>query len=79
MPNITHHIISNYHQTFAFSGRKTLHGHYECWVKNLNRLRQMLFDSNGQIREAGREEIIKYTDKTMRSSYGDYDLMVTHT
>ena len=79
MPNITHHVISNYHQTFVISGRKTLHGHYECWVKNLNRLRQMLFDSNGQIREAAREEIIKYTDKIMRSSYGDYDLMVSHT
>ena len=59
-------------------GRKTLHSHWQVWVKELNqKLRDQLFDKNEDERAAARKEFCEYIDQVMSASYGP-DLIVTH-
>jgi hypothetical protein len=61
------------------AGRKTLHGHWLCWVPLLQKLRDMLFHVNNTLKEEARGEFVRYADKIMSSSFGDFDLELTHS
>jgi hypothetical protein len=61
------------------AGRKTLHGHWLCWVRLLQKLRDMLFHANNTLKEEARGEFVRYADKIMSSSFGDFDLELTHS
>ena len=60
------------------TGRKTLHGHWLLWIKNLSKLREMLFHHNKEAQEAARKEFIAYIDSVMSASYTDNALRVEY-
>ena len=60
-------------------GRKTLHRHWQIWVKELNQdVRDALFLKDDDKREKARSGFCRHIDAVMSASYGP-DLTVTHT
>ncbi|KAL7451819.1 hypothetical protein ACHAWC_004215 [Mediolabrus comicus] len=66
-----------YSRTDEEQGRKTLHSHWQIWVKNFNRTRDALFHTDESKRRAARDALISYIDKVVCASYGT-DFVVTH-
>jgi len=66
-----------YSRTDEEQGRKTLHSHWQIWVKNFNRTRDALFHTDDRKRKAARDALISYIDKVVCASYGT-DFVVTH-
>ena len=59
-------------------GRKTLHRHWQIWVKELNKtLRDCLFDRNATKRQDARKTFCRYIDNVISACYGP-DLSITH-
>lgn len=58
--------------------RKSLHSHFTLWVKDFNKMRDMLFHEDEEKRERARELMLKYVDKVMCASYGD-DFKMLHS
>ena len=55
-------------------GRKTLHAHILIWIKDLSTVRNLLFSDDDDIRDKAKNEIIRYVDKVMCSSYGSLNI-----
>ena len=55
------------------AGRKTLHGCWLLWVKNYQRLREILFNHNKSVQAAARKRFTKYVDLVMSSSLASFD------
>jgi hypothetical protein len=52
-------------------GRKTLHRHWQVWVKELDmKLRQDLFHSDAMTRRCARARLQKYVDQIMSTTFG---------
>eukprot|EP00986_Skeletonema_menzelii_P013820 scaffold8448_cov188-Skeletonema_menzelii.AAC.1 len=66
-----------YSRTDEEQGRKTLHSHWQIWIKDFNKCRSALFDSDNSIKKSAREALISYIDKVVCASYGT-DFVVTH-
>src|SRR6056300_2106884 len=66
-----------YSRTDEEQGRKTLHSHWQIWVKNFNKTRDALFHTDDRKRKAARDALISYIDKVVCASYGT-DFVVTH-
>ena len=52
-------------------GRKILHGHMLIWIKNFNKLQDLLYHPDESIRKKALQELQKYIEKILSSSYGD--------
>ena len=61
-------------RTIEEQGRGTLHDHLCLWVENFQTLRKLLFHENKDIKTKAREEMLKYAEKIMSSSYGDLEI-----
>ena len=57
-------------------GRKTLHGHILVWIKDFNILRNLLFHEDQGIRKEAKNEMLKYVENVMNSSYGGLHISV---
>ena len=55
-------------------GRKTLHAHILIWIKYFSTVRNLLFSYDDEIRVKAKNEIIRYVDKVMCSSYGSLNI-----
>ena len=55
-------------------GRGTLHGHFLLWVTNFALLRKMVQDKNDTVKASAKQEYMKYINKVMSASYGDFSL-----
>ena len=66
-----------YSRTDEEQGRKTLHSHWQVWIKNFNKCRDALFHSDKEKRKMARDALISYIDKVVCASYGT-DFVVTH-
>ena len=52
-------------------GRKTLHRHWQVWVKELDmKLRQNLFLNDAKIKSSSRDKLQKYVDQIMSTTFG---------
>ena len=59
-------------------GRKTLHRHWQIWVKELNQtLRDCLFDRDATRRQDSRKTFCQHIDDIISACYGP-DLSITH-
>ena len=59
-------------------GRKTLHRHWQIWVKELNKtLRDCLFDRDATKRQDARKTFCQHIDNIISACYGP-DLSITH-
>ena len=58
-------------------GRKTLHGHWLLWVRNINEIREALHSKDPAQREAARQSFLKYVDKVICAHY-DSEFVVDH-
>jgi len=58
-------------------GRKTLHCHWQIWIKDFNKCRDALFDQDDTKRRDARKALVSYMDKVICASYGT-DFIVTH-
>ena len=59
-------------------GRKTLHSHWQIWIKELNpKLRTQIFDKNEETRLKAKNEFIGIVDKLLHTSFGP-ELKVVH-
>ena len=60
-------------------GRKTLHSHWQAWVKELcQKLRDQLFSNDEAKKAAARKRFNQLIDNLLHTSYGP-DLKVEHT
>jgi hypothetical protein len=50
-------------------GRTSLHGHIILWILNYLNLQQNLFSTDANVRERSREEVIKYLDQVLSSTF----------
>ncbi|MFN9654790.1 MAG: AAA family ATPase, partial [Dolichospermum sp.] len=50
-------------------GRTSLHGHIILWILNFLNLQQNLFSTDANVREKSREEVIKYLDQVLSSTF----------
>ena len=66
-----------YSRTDEEQGRKTLHSHWQIWVKDFNKIRDALFQSDDRKKKAARDALISYINKVVCASYGT-DFVVTH-
>ena len=66
-----------YTRTDEEQGRKTLHSHWQIWIKDFNKCRAALFDRESSIQKSAREAMVSYIDKVICASYGT-DFVVTH-
>jgi len=66
-----------YSRTDEEQGRKTIHSHWQIWVKDFNKCRDALFHSDKEKRKMAREALISYIDKVVCASYGT-NFVVTH-
>ena len=55
--------------------RLTLHGHLIIWIERFNKLRDLLFHSDMQVRIEARKQIVQYFEKIGQATLGD--LIVT--
>ncbi len=52
-------------------GRKTLHRHWQIWVKELDmKLRQNLFHNDAKTKQDARDRLQKYVDQIMSTTFG---------
>ncbi len=59
-------------------GRKTLHRHWQIWVKEINQtVRNCLFHENVTIRDEARKTFCNQMDNVITVSYGE-ELCITH-
>jgi hypothetical protein len=59
-------------------GRKTLHCHWQIWVKEINKtLRNCLFHEDDTLRYIARKTICKQIDNVITASYGT-EFCITH-
>jgi hypothetical protein len=59
-------------------GRKTLHHHWQIWVKEINKtLRNCLFHEDDTIRDIARKTFCKQIDNVITASYGS-EFRITH-
>ncbi len=59
-------------------GRKTLHRHWQIWVKEINQtVQNCLFHEDITIRDRARKTFCKQIDSVITASYGE-DLCITH-
>ena len=59
-------------------GRKTLHRHWQIWIKEMNQtLRNALFDNNPITMMEARKTFLEIVDSTINTSYGP-QLFITH-
>ena len=59
-------------------GRKTLHRHWQIWIKEMDQpLRNALFDNNPITMKQSRETFIKFIDNNINASFGT-QLVITH-
>jgi hypothetical protein len=59
-------------------GRKTLHHHWQIWVKEINKtLRNCLFHEDDTIRDSARKTFCKQIDNVITASYGS-EFCITH-
>jgi hypothetical protein len=59
-------------------GRKTLHRHWQIWVKELSQtLRNSLFHQNVEIKDKARRKFCGIIDKVVCASYGQ-EVCITH-
>ena len=59
-------------------GRKTLHRHWQIWVKELNQsVRDYLFHKDTKTRTDARKAFLKHIDNVICANYGS-DLHITH-
>ena len=61
-------------RTIEDQGSGTLHDHLCLWVENFQILQKLLFHENKDIKTKAREEMLKYVEKIMSSSYGDLEI-----
>ena len=66
-----------YSRTDEEQGRKTLHSHWQIWVRDFNKTRNALFHSDDSKRRAARDALVSYIDHVVCASYGT-DFVVTH-
>ena len=66
-----------YSRTDEEQGRKTLHSHWQIWIKDFDRCRSALFHRESSNKKSAREAMVSYIDKVIRASYGT-DFVVTH-
>jgi len=66
-----------YARTDEEQGRKTLHSHWQIWIKNFNRCRNALYANDEMIRYQARVALLKYVDNVISTSYST-DFTVTH-
>jgi hypothetical protein len=52
-------------------GRGTLHSHWIIWIRGYSWVRSMLFHPNPEKRRAAKEEMLRYINKIMTSTYGN--------
>jgi hypothetical protein len=58
--------------------RKTLHGHWQIWIKEMNQiLRNALFDNDHKTRSQARKKFKNFIDESMSASF-DAELVITH-
>ena len=58
--------------------RKTLHGHWQIWIKEMNQiLRNALFDNDPKTRSQARKKFNNFIDESMSASF-DAELVITH-
>ncbi len=50
-------------------GQTSLHGHIILWVLNYHNLQQKFFSSDENVRKRCHEELIKYLDKVLCSTF----------
>ena len=58
--------------------RKTLHSHWLLWSKRLAKMRNDLFDDDGNMNETARKKFCARIDQVMSSSYTDNEWTVEH-
>ena len=58
--------------------RKTLHSHWLLWSKRLAKMRDELFDDDGNMNETARKNFCARIDQVMSSSYTDNEWTVEH-
>ena len=58
-------------------GRKTLHSHWQIWIKDFGKCRDKLFDSDKNNRNSARKVLIAYVNSVICASYST-DFVVTH-
>ena len=58
-------------------GRKTLHGHWNCWVHGFETIRKHFFSRDLVKRNEARDEFLQYVKKVMSATYG-YSIKVSH-
>ena len=52
-------------------GRKTLHHHWQVWVKELDmKLRQDLFHNDAKTKQGARDKLQKYVDQIISTTFG---------
>ena len=70
-------ILEAWARTDEEQGRKTLHGHWLLWVRNINEIREALHSKDLAQREAARQSFLQYVDKVICAHY-DSDFVVDH-
>ncbi len=59
-------------------GRKTLHRHWQIWVKEINQtVRDSLFHKDTKTRTNAQNSFLKHIDNVICANYGS-DLRITH-
>mmetsp|Transcript_16303 Transcript_16303/g.26773 ORF Transcript_16303/g.26773 Transcript_16303/m.26773 type:complete len:201 (+) Transcript_16303:985-1587(+) len=66
-----------YSRTDEEQGRKTLHSHWQIWIKDFDRCRSALFHRESSNKKSARGAMVSYIDKVICASYGT-DFVVTH-
>ena len=68
--------LQAYCEAIEEQGRGTLHGHFLLWVNNFALLRKMLHDKDEAVRKSAKKEYVRYIDKVMSASHGNFSLDV---
>ena len=58
--------------------RFTLHSHIVVWIKNFNKVRELMFHDNDAIRKKAQDEIISYFTKVSQATLGDLTISQTN-
>ena len=60
-------------------GRRTLHSHWQVWVRELNQhLQNLLYNRDNAQKEAGKDKLLKHINTVTNATY-ESDLTITHT
>jgi len=70
-------IVEGFARTDEEQGRKTLHGHWQIFIKGFNECRDALYNDDMSIREQARHDLLQYVDEVISADYGD-EFVVTH-